>query len=423
MIRPKAVLWAIALVLVLSGCATTSKAPPSSDSTQVPVVKAAPLLRVGGYYASNNIYKRNYQVADLPAAKLTHVYYAFTKIGDDFSVTFYDKNGDVDKKFGNEPPGLGYRGNFAQFQLLKQSYPKLRTILSVGGGNMSDKFSPMVATAKTRQVFIDSAVVFIKKYGLDGIDIDWEFPVEGGHADNPHSPQDGKNLTLLMQGLRKAFTAAAASDGRSYEVGLTVSPNPGYGKYLETKALGSIVDFFNLMTYDYHGAWDKMSFHLAPLYANPADPGYKWAAGRKLNVAGAVQYYLDAGMPAAKINVGIPLYGIAWQVAPKLKNPLFAPTVEKVTSKDVGVVDYAEVQQMIAKGIPTDWDEDSRAAYLYDKNTGLFVSYDDGKSVTEKVELVVEKNLGGVFFWELSQDRGADLVNFTTWALKRAQAK
>ena len=398
------------IVLYLGGC---TSAPSSLNSREVLN------LRVGGYYASNNIYKRDYQVEDIPASKLTHVFYAFSKISDDFTLTFNDKNGDVDKKFGNEPAGLGYRGNFAQLQLLKKTHPQLRAMLSIGGGNLSAQFSDMAATAATRKTFIDSTVAFIKKYGLDGVDIDWEFPVEGGHAEVPHSPNDGKNLTLLIQGLRKGFDQAAASEGRPFEVGLTVSPNPGYGKNLESRALGQVVDFFNLMTYDYHGTWDKMTFHLAPLYANPEDPGYRWAVGRKLNVAGAVQYYLDAGVPAEKINVGIPLYGMAWQTTTKNPKPLFSSTVEKPTLKDLGVLDYAEVQQMVAKGLAVEWDDSSRAAYLYNKTTGLFVSYDNGMSVTEKIELVVEKKLGGVFFWELSQDRGGELISFTSWTLRR----
>lgn len=401
-------------VVLLGSCATT----PSIPDTLSP--REGLNLRVGGYYSGNNTYKKNYQVADIPASKLTHIFYAFAKVADDFSVTFNDKNGEVDKKFGNEPAGLGFRGNFGQFQVLKQTYPNLKAILSIGGGTMSDKFSPMAASAAGRKVFTETAVAFVRKYKMDGVDIDWEFPVAGGHGDVPHSPDDGKNFTLLVQSLRKAFDAAGAADGKTYEVGVTVSPNPGYGKHLESKALGALVDFFNLMTYDYHGTWDKMTFHLAPLYANPDDPGYKWAAGRKLNVAGAIQYYLDAGVPAKKINVGIPLYGIGWQVPAKTKNPLFVATVEKPTNKDVGVVEYAEIQQLTAKGMPVEWDEASRAPYLYDKATGLFISYDNGMSVTEKVELVAEKGLGGVFFWELSQDRGGELVNFTAWALKRA---
>ncbi|HTH14093.1 MAG TPA: glycoside hydrolase family 18 protein [Spirochaetia bacterium] len=398
-------------VLLLIGCAST---PP-------PAKASAPELRVGGYYASNNIYaKRDYQVADIPSSKLTHVFYAFLKIDDDFTVTFYDKNADIVKKYPDDLPGLGYHGSFAQLQVQKKANPKLRVIASVGGGYMSDKFSPMAATAKTRKAFIDSAVVFVKKYGFDGLDLDWEFPVEGGQPNVVHSPDDTKNLVLLLQGLRTAFDAETAASGKAYEVGLTVTQNPGYGKNLDIPAMAPLIDFLNIMTYDYHSPGDPGTNHLAPLYPSPSDPAYKYAVGRKLSVTGAVQYYLDRGIPPRKLNLGIPLYGIGWQVAPKLKKPLYAPKVEKPTLKEIGVLDYASVQKLVAGGIHPEWDDDSHAPYLYDPETGLFVSYDDGRSVTEKVELVGEKGLGGVFFWELSQDRGGDLINFTVWTLKRA---
>ena len=324
---------------------------------------------------------------------------------------------------GNEPAGLGYRGSFAQFQLLKQKDPKLHIIASVGGGTGSGNFSAMAATAKTRKTFIDSAVVFLSKYGFDGLDLDGEFPVEGGVAGVPHSPDDGNNLTKLLKELRKAFDDAGAKDAKSYEVGLTVTQNPGYGKNLDIPGMASSIDFLNVMTYDYHGPGDAVTNHLAALFPSPDDPGYRYAVNRKLSVSGAVQYYLDRGIPPRKLNVGIPLYGIGWQVAPQLKKPLFAPKVEKATVKDVGILDYATVQQLVAKGVHPSWDNDAHAPYLYDPDTGLFVSYDDGRSVTEKVELMFEKGLGGVFFWELSQDRGGDLINFTSWTLNRVQQR
>jgi chitinase len=424
------------LVLAFAGCATApaSKPPlatvvrpepaPSPAATPPPPAKVLPEIGVGGYFASNNIYaKRDYQVADIPASKLTTIYYAFLKIDADSTLTFYDRNADIVKKLPDDPPKLGYHGSFAQLQLLKEQNPKLRVIGSVGGGNMSDMFSPMVATLATRKVFIDSALAFMQKYGFDGLDLDWEFPVTGGQPGVPHDPEDGRRLTKLLGEMRRAFDAASLADGRKYYLGLTVSPNPGYGKYLEIGDLAAIVDFLNIMTYDYHGAWDATSGHLAPLFASPEDPGFKWEATKKMNVAGAVQYYIERGMDPRKLHIGIPLYGIGAQLAVGLKKPLFTAKVPKATIKDTGVMDYASVQRLVAGGTHPNWDEGAHAPYLYQPDTGLFVSYDDGRSVTEKVELVADKGLGGVFFWELSQDRGGDLVNFTVWTIGRLKPR
>ncbi|MEI8092714.1 MAG: glycoside hydrolase family 18 protein [Spirochaetales bacterium] len=421
--------WLLAL-LVLVSCQTTpqSTAGPTGPSNFEKGSGVFGGKRISAYYSSSNVYKKDYQVADIPAANLTHIFYAFMKIDPATkTIALYDENADIVKKTGNEPAGLGYRGSFAQLYLLKQKNPQLHLIASVGGGTQSDQFSDMAASAKTRKAFADSVVVFLKKYSFDGVDLDWEFPVEGGGANVVHSPKDKANLTLLLSALRTALDASSKADSRTpYELGLTVSPNPAYGKNLEIGAIAKLVDFLNLMTYDYHGAWDDTTNHLAPLYADPESPEYRWPSGRKLNVDGAVQYYLENGVPAAKLNVGIPMYGVAWQVPAASPKGLFvkeAAGAQIDKSVKTGIVDYASVQQLVAKGLHPFWDEASHASYLWDKDSGLFVSYDDNRSTLDKLDYVIERKLGGVMFWELSQDRGGDLLNLTAWSLKRQVLK
>ena len=423
----------MAAMALLASCATTPAVAPSAVQPSAASAAATPAdakppatraLRISGYYAGSDVYEaRNYPVSAIPAELLTHVFYCFLKIDSNYTLVSYDPNANTVMKNRNDPPNLKYRGNFAQLQLLRKRNRALKVIVSVGGGNLSSNFSTMAASGATRKVFADSCLAFLRKYNFDGLDIDWEFPVEGGQANVVHSPDDTKNLSLLLQELRKTLDASALTDGKSYELGLTVSPNPTFAQHIDVAACARSVDFLNIMTYDFHGNWDNAAYHVAPLFPSTNDPGNRWENSRKMNVRDAVDCYLLRGMPARKVNIGIPLYGVGWRIAKGLKKPLYAPTVDPSRSEEIGTLDYASVQQMIARGLHPSWDVISHAPFIYNPATGLFVSYDDGRSVTEKVDFVVQKGLGGVFFWELSSDRGGDLMNFTWWAIGRARAE
>lgn len=88
-------------------------------------------------------------------------------------------------------------------QLRKQN-PNLKVLLSVGGWGARG-FSGAAATKDTRAVFIQSAQEIIAKYGLDGIDLDWEYPVNGARGLVESQPADRANFTALLTELRTAL--------------------------------------------------------------------------------------------------------------------------------------------------------------------------------------------------------------------------
>ena len=88
--------------------------------------------------------------------------------------------------------------NFAKFRAIRDEHPNLKLMASVGGWSWSKNFSNMAADEITRRSFANSVVEFLRVYQLDGIDIDWEYPVEGGEESNSRRPEDKQNFTLMM---------------------------------------------------------------------------------------------------------------------------------------------------------------------------------------------------------------------------------
>ena len=161
----------------------------TTAQTALPPADTQPLSgRIVGYYAAWQAYSGSYP-DQIDASKLTHINYAFANIGPDLKLT------------------LGYPdvdpNNIRLLNSLKLKNPDLKTLISVGGWNWSGRFSDAALTDTSRSAFADSCVDFIVKYGFDGIDLDWEYPVSGGLTTNIKRPEDKQNFTLLLQKIRE----------------------------------------------------------------------------------------------------------------------------------------------------------------------------------------------------------------------------
>src|SRR5687768_1085499 len=182
-------LFGLTLAGTTLGCtsAQTSAARPGPS----------PSMRVVGYLASWGVRSKGTRIADLPAKDLTHIFYAFGKLGDDGRVTLGDPC--IDVGTCTTSPAVNPGGNFAELKLLKQRFPHLKLLVSLGGWTGSGKFSDAALTDSTRRLFTESAIdTYIRQTAglFDGIDIDWEFPVSGGLETNVKRPEDKQNFTL-----------------------------------------------------------------------------------------------------------------------------------------------------------------------------------------------------------------------------------
>ncbi|SEN14635.1 glycosyl hydrolase family 18 protein [Lihuaxuella thermophila] len=368
-----------------------------------------PGKKIVAYYPGWATYGRNYQVMDIDASKITHLNYAFANVVNG-EVVVGDTYADTDKFFPGDcwDPGCK-RGNFNQLTKLKQKYPHLKTLISVGGWTWSGGFSDAALTDASRTKFADSAVRFIRTWGFDGVDIDWEYPVSGGSQNG--RPEDKQNFTLLLQKLREKLDAAGREDGKHYLLTIASGAGPTYLQNTELGKAEDYLDFINIMTYDFHGGWEKTSGHHAPLYADPADPFPNKAT---FHVNAAVEGHLHAGVPASKIVLGLPFYGRGWTGCSTAGNGQYQScTGTPQGTWEAGVFDFSDLEAnyINKNGYTRYWNDVSKVPYLFNPSNGTFITYDDVESIGYKTSFLKTKGLGGAMFWELSSDRNKTLLN------------
>lgn len=362
-----------------------------------------------GYYPEWGIYERKFNVADAPAEALDVINYAFANIKDG-KIALSDPWADVQKPFPGDAEALAVKGNFHQLVKLKARNRKLKSLISIGGWTLSGKFSDVALTDTSRRKFSRSVVDFCKRYGFDGADIDWEYPGGGGLASNKSRPADPHNFSLLLARLRADFDAQGVREGRKYYLSAALPAGNEQIRSLEIDAIARSLDWANLMTYDFHGGQDATTNHQAPVYGAES-------------VDGAVGSYLKAGMPAGKLNLGIPAYGRSWKDVGVVNHGLFqrARGVPKGSWDDTGVFDYKDLLRKEKTAAWTRyWDSAAQAPWLYAPtlNGGTFVTFEDNRSLVYKLDYLQRKGLGGLMLWDLSSD-SADPASSLVLAARR----
>lgn len=351
------------------------------------------------YFPGWGIYQKGYEVAHLPADKLTHVIHAFARISPAGEIEIIDPWADIERPVGPDTWDTPLRGHYGAYARLKAEHPHLRVLIAVGGWFDSGRFSDVAASPAARVKFAKSVRAFCVQYGFDGVDLDWEYPVVATDVNSNVRPADGENYALLAQAIRAEFDAQQAIDGRYYEI--TAATPAGFDKFerINLAALAAQLDFINLMTYDFHGRWiANQTGHNAPLFRSAGDPNPRY------NTDEAVRGYIAAGVPSDKILLGIPAYGYGWQGVGSATP--FSPAAgvgPGTLSIEPGFYDYRTVADLVRANPSAErWDEQAQASYYYDGN--LWIGYDSPRAVRRKLQYVEEMNLGGVMFWEAATD-------------------
>ena len=277
---------------------------------------------------------------------------------------------------------------------------KVRVLVCVQGAASS--FRSVAADPAARLNFAAEVKKFIDKYDYDGVDIDWEVP---------QGAADVANDVALMQALRDALPRPR------YLISMATPSESGHWGEYDFRDLTPIVDFYNVMTYDFHGPWVNHAGHNSPLFSNGDDPGHDGSIDDSMNL-----YLNQLGVPAEKINLGTAFYGYESPAS-----ELYAACAcEKTThAREYGSYIKARVG---GDGWSTHLDLLAMAPYLtHEGDTPGFITYDDAASTARKVVYALQvRDLGGVFMWELSGDfdgKKQELLDSMFAAFKRSQKK
>ncbi|HEV7387059.1 MAG TPA: glycoside hydrolase family 18 protein [Gemmatimonadaceae bacterium] len=368
------------------------------------VVVSAPPMRVVGYLASWGVRSKGTAIAKLPARHLTHIFYAFADIGKDGAVTLSNACVDIGACGKGAPwPGVA-GGNFGELKKLKARFPHLRVAISIGGWAGSARFSDAALTDALRKRFAGSAIdVFIRRWPgiFDGIDIDWEFPVQGGLKGNVERPEDKQNFTLLLDELRRQLDAQGSKDNRHYELTIAASARPSEIANLEVNRIIPLLDFINVMTYDYHTGGSIAHFN-APLYPAAHDPT------PELTVDASMRAFEAGGVPRDKLLVGVPFFAKAYGGVANVNGGFLQPSTAppKDWRDSDGDWRRLSVTRLTDRRYTRHWESSAKVPWLYNAGSGTWISYDDPESVRAKLDYVRAQGLGGVVIWELGGDDG-----------------
>lgn len=248
--------------------------------------------------------------------------------------------------------------NLRRVVALKKQKPELKIMLSIGGWG-SGRFSEMAADRTNRESFADDCKRVIDEFGLDGVDLDWEYPTSSS-ADISSSPDDTENFTLLVRDIRQRIGPDKL---------LTLASDKS-AKYFDFRAIDPYMDFVNIMTYD----MGNSPMHHSAMYRSDMTG---WFSCEE-----SIQAHLDAGVPVEKLVFGMPFYG------------------RGQSELSSGVI-YGDIIKL--EGYTEEWDDVAQAPYM--KNAaGETLNYDSPRSIALKCDYIYEKGMKGAMYWEYSGD-------------------
>lgn len=274
----------------------------------------------------------------------------------------------------------------------------VKVILSLGGWGMDKEFAALTSKKDSYERFVRTVMKMVDGYDYDGIDLDWEFP------DNE---TEAKNFNRLARRFRMDLNILGDKKDRHLLLTMAVNAGPGPSRWLDKDVLLETMDFVNVMTYDFYGAWSKQAGHHASFLASSKTRG--------LSTKKAMAYWNEGkGIPKEKLLLGLPLYSRGFAAAKPYD------VVNRDAPRPFQALAYRNLHRLIQDGWIYSWDDETKNPWLLSPKGDYVHSYDNEKSLALKTQWALEQGYRGVFFWEIKQDRLANGSNPLIEATRKA---
>lgn len=340
------------------------------------------------YYTNWSQYRPKYGKflpEDIDPFLCTHIIFAFGWL----------KNGKLASFEENDETGGGKVGLYDRVINLKAKNPDLKVLLAIGGWSFGTaKFKEVAKTRFSRQVFVFSAVSFLREHDFDGLDMDWEYP----------KSSDKENFSSLLKDLSEAFTYEAEESNKErllLSAAVPVGPDNVRGGY-DVPAVADALDFVNLMAYDFHGKWESQAGHNAPLYAPSSDSEWR----KQLSVEFAAKMWTRLGTPKEKLVIGMPTYGRSFSLTDSNNYLVNSQTKGGGTAgeytREAGFLSYYEICEMLHHGANYIWDDEMKVPYLVKGDQ--WVGFDDERAIRHKMNWVRDNGYAGAMVWSIDMD-------------------
>ena len=406
-------------------------------------------MRTVTYFEEWGVYQRDINLSDVNGQAMTHLNYSFFDVKADGSIQLFDSYAAQEKRFSSSDqvsrtftkaeyqavdPALiaaydsdryiisesaesvtvtsvpvGWNdvgpkdaGNFEQLRRFKELNPNVQIGFALGGWTLSDEFSSAFATQSGRDQFTSDVVDIFKTHDFfTVVDFDWEYPGGGGLAGNASSSDDGVNFALVLEQLSDELDALELQIGENYEISIAAAGGSEKLANLNLSGINPYVDFYNVMTYDFHGGWENQTGHQAAMTGD----------ANNYDVISAISVFEEAGVDLGKVVMGAPAYTRAWggvNDGGTLGYQQSGTGTKAEGSFEAGVYDYKDIVDDVITGQTVlYWDDNSKAAFVYDGDE--WSSIETTATIAGKAAYIQEKDLGGMMFWALSNDAEGDL--------------
>jgi chitinase len=280
---------------------------------------------------------------------------------------------------------------YKEFNTVKQCHGGTKTLIAVGGwthndpGPMQSRFSQMASSKSNRRTFANSVVQFLRTYGFDGLDLDWECP---GLKESGGKRSDYDNYVLVAKEIRDAFNAVP----EPFELTLAI---PGNVTKLEMgfdlAGLADYVDWFNLMSYDLWGSWA------------PQRTAYSHTDIRMINEA---VDYMSHFIQRSKLVLGLGSYARTYTLSDSSCRDLGCPFSEPGMAGcegTAGFLPYFEIADIVtSRSYDTiRFDDESQSMVMVTDGNTRLISYDNTVSFNRKIQYADDNCLRGHMLWAI----------------------